>query len=183
MLLRDYDWQISYGPRDDRLKAFYIPALERCVQYDRSAGFFSSSALAVAAQGVAALVANGGTMRLLVGAQLSEEDVAAITQGSTLEGKVTDRLLSALHNPTDDVMRHRLEVLAWLVADGRLDIRVVLPRDPQTGLPLANVQDYYHPKEGVFTDTDGEQVAFSGSVNESMTAWQRNYEQFSVYFS
>jgi len=183
MLLRDYDWQISYGPRDDRLKAFYIPALERCVQYDRSAGFFSSSALAVAAQGVAALVANGGTMRLLVGAQLSEEDVAAITQGSALEGKVTDRLLSALHNPTDDVMRHRLEVLAWLVADGRLDIRVVLPRDPQTGLPLANVQDYYHPKEGVFTDTDGEQVAFSGSVNESMTAWQRNYEQFSVYFS
>lgn len=181
--LRDYDWQISYGPRDDRLNRFYIPALERCVHYDRSAGFFSSSALAVAATGVASLITNGGTMRLLVGAQLSEADVEAITRGSTLEGKVTDRLLEALHLPTDDIMRRRLEVLAWLIADGRLEIRVVLPRDPQTGLPLSNVQDYYHPKEGLFTDADGDQVAFSGSVNESMTAWQRNYEQFSVYFS
>ena len=55
----------------------------------------------------------GGTMRLLVGAQLSEADVEAITRGSTLEGKVADPLLEALHRPTDDVMRGRLEVLAW----------------------------------------------------------------------
>ena len=50
--LRDHEFQISYGPSDDRLHRFYIPALERSVSYDRSAGFFSSSALAVAAAGL-----------------------------------------------------------------------------------------------------------------------------------
>ncbi len=182
--LRDIEWQISYGPADDRLNRFYIPALRCSVRYDRSAGFFSSSALAVAAAGVAGLIANRGTMRLLVGAQLDPDDVQAIERGASLEGIVSEKLLAALEQPVEEVMRRRLEVLAWMVAQGTLQIRVVLPRDARgRPLPAEQAQDYYHPKEGVFTDAEGHQMAFSGSVNESMTGWQRNYEQFSVYFS
>ncbi len=182
--LREVEWQISYGPSDDRLNSFYIPALQRSVQYDRSTGFFSSSSLAVAATGVAGLIANGGTMRLLAGAQLSREDVDAITRGASLEGIVTDKLLAVLDQPVEDLLRRRLEVLAWMIAHGTLQIKVVLPRDAN-GLPIPAelAQDYYHPKEGLFTDANGDQLAFSGSINESMTGWQRNYEQFSVYFS
>lgn len=182
--LRDVEWQISYGPSDDRLNSFYIPALQRAVRYDRSTGFFSSSALAVAAAGVAGLIANGGTMRLLVGAQLSREDVDAIARGASLEGIVAEKLVVALDQPVEDLLRRRLEILAWMVAQGTLQIRVVLPREAN-GLPIPadRAQDYYHPKEGIFTDAEGNQVAFSGSINESMTGWQRNYEQFSVYFS
>lgn len=182
--LRDCEWQISYGPSDDRLNRFYIPALARSVHYDRSAGFFSSSALAVAAAGVAGLIANGGTMRLLVGAQLDPDDVQAIERGASLEGVLSEKLLAALEQPVEEVLRRRLEVLAWMVAQGTLQIRVVLPRDASgRPLPADQAQDYYHPKEGVFTDAAGNQIAFSGSVNESMTGWQHNYEQFSVYFS
>ncbi|NPV68434.1 MAG: DEAD/DEAH box helicase family protein [Anaerolineae bacterium] len=182
--LREVEWQISYGPSDDRLNRFYIPALQRSVQYDRSTGFFSSSALAVAAAGVAGLIANGGRMRLLVGAQLSREDVEAVTRGAALEGIVAEKLIAALEEPVEDLLRRRLEILAWMIARGTLQIKVVLPRDAH-GLPVPadQAQDYYHPKEGVFTDAAGNQVAFSGSINESMTGWQRNYEQFSVYFS
>ncbi|MHA1574051.1 MAG: SNF2-related protein, partial [Alphaproteobacteria bacterium] len=182
--MRDIEWQISYGPSDDRLSDFYIPALQRSVRYDRSAGFFSSSALAVAAAGVAGLIANGGTMRLLVGAQLSPADVDAITRGASLEGIVAEKLIAALDQPVEDLLRRRLEILAWMIAHGTLQIKVVLPRDAN-GLPIPaeQAQDYYHPKEGLFTDAEGNQVAFSGSINESMTGWQRNYEQFSVYFS
>ena len=61
--LRSHDFQIAYGPNDDRLHDFYIPALELSVRYDRTAGFFSSSALAIAAAGVARLIANEGRMR------------------------------------------------------------------------------------------------------------------------
>jgi hypothetical protein len=49
MNLRDHPFRIYYGPADDPLANFYIPALSASVRYDRSAGFFSSSALAVAA--------------------------------------------------------------------------------------------------------------------------------------
>jgi len=182
--LQDHAWQISYGPADDRLNGFYIPALQRSVRYDRSTGFFSSSALAVAAAGVAGLIANGGTMRLLTGAQLSQEDVKAIARGATLEALVAEKLIAALAQPVEDLLRRRLEILAWMVAQGTLQIRVVLPRGAN-GLPIPadQAQDYYHPKEGLFTDAAGNQVAFSGSINESLTGWQRNYEQFSVYFS
>lgn len=184
--LRDCAFQISYGPGDDRLNGFYLPALARSVRYDRSAGFFSSTALAVAAAGVARLIQNGGHMRLLVGAELDEDDVAAIARGHSAAERVTARLLARLRDAdfADTLVRRRLEALAWMVAAGTLEIRVVLPTDADgRPLPAAQARDYYHPKEGVFTDAAGDQVAFSGSVNESETAWAHNYEQFMVYRS
>jgi len=180
--LKSYDFQISYGPADDRLNGFYIPALSCSVRYDRSAGFFSSSALAVAAAGVAHLLKNGGTMRLLVGAELNEADVAAVQEGYDLTEMVTDRMLPLLDYPAE-ISRRRLEVLAWLVAEGRLDIRVVLPCENGKPLPASQSRDYYHPKEGIFTDGNGDRIAFSGSVNESAQGWEKNYEQFAVYKS
>jgi hypothetical protein len=38
-------------------------------------------------------------------------------------------------------------------------------------------------KFGIFTDTKGDRLAFSGSINESETAWTKNYESFLVVFS
>ena len=64
-----------------------LPAVRigKSVRYDRAAGYFSSTMLAVAAAGVTKLILNGGQMRLLCGADLAEHDVAAINEGhSTL---------------------------------------------------------------------------------------------------
>ncbi|NCC31349.1 MAG: DEAD/DEAH box helicase, partial [Chloroflexia bacterium] len=182
--LRNHPFQISYGPSDDRLHDFYIPALERSVHYDRSAGFFSSQALSVAATGVVQLIKAGGHMRLLVGAQLDEQDVKAISQGHDLATCVSQRMLDVFDDPEDALLRERLAVLAWMIADGTLEIRVVLPKGVN-GLPLPASQsrDYYHAKEGIFTDAAGDQIAFSGSVNESETGWRNNYEQFMVFQS
>ncbi len=182
--LRDYPFRIYYSPADNPLTDFYIPALSASVQYDRSAGYFSSTALAVAAKGVARLVRNGGRMRLLVGAELDRQDVEAIEQGVELQTRLSERLMERFSDPEDALLRKRLEVLAWMVAEGTLEIRVVLPRD-ERGLPIPadQTRDYYHPKSGIFTDANGDRVAFSGSVNETAKAWQRNYEEFSVYLS
>jgi superfamily II DNA or RNA helicase len=182
--LRDQPFRIFYSPADDPLNNFYIPALSSSVRYDRSAGYFSSSALAVAASGVARLIQNSGRMRLLVGADLSEQDVEAIQQGYDLKTRVTERLLNRFSDPQDALLRLRLEVLAWMVAEGTLEIKVVLPRD-EHGLPIpaSQSEDYYHSKTGILTDEQGDQVGFIGSVNESETGWRRNYENFSVYFS
>src|SRR6516225_8534106 len=126
--LRDLPLKIAYGPGDYRLREFFIPALAASVLYDRAAGFFSSTMLAVAAAGVTRLIANGGTMRLLCGAQLSEEDVEAIREGHvTLEQQVESRLITRLVLPESDYVNNRLKALAWLVGTGQLEIKVVVP--------------------------------------------------------
>jgi len=40
MKLSDHAFLIAYGPGDDRVNDFYVPALSASVHYDRSAGFF-----------------------------------------------------------------------------------------------------------------------------------------------
>ncbi len=187
MTLRSRSFQLSYGPTEDRLHDFYIPALSASVRYDRMTGYFSSHALAIAAAGIAHLIANGGEMRLLVGAQLSLQDVAAIREGHDLRDVVAVQLESALPDPaslTDQLLRDRLAALAWMVSTGALTIRVVLPKGPD-GLPrpAPESRDYFHPKEGIFTDAQGDQVVFSGSINESENAWEYHYEQFMVFTS
>ncbi len=182
--LREQPFQIYYSKKDNPLENFYIPALSASIQYDRSAGYFSSSALAAAAAGVARLIQNQGRMRLLVGAELSEGDVEAIRQGYDLKEKINQRLLERFPNPQDALLKARLEVLAWMVAEGTLEIKVVLPKDTD-GLPIPaqQAQDYYHPKSGIFTDAQGDQVAFTGSINESEKGWKSNDEHFAVYLS
>ncbi len=182
---RELDLQIAYTTGDDPLHNFYIPVLSRSIRYDRAAGFFSSGALVVAAQGLAHLIRAGGMMRLLVGAQLSEDDVEAIRRGEArLEEVTTERLVELLTEPEDQLARRRLEALAWMVAAGTLQIRVVLPRGPD-GHPLAakDAEAYFHVKWGIFTDRLGDRVAFSGSINETAAAWRRHYEDIMVFRS
>jgi superfamily II DNA or RNA helicase len=184
MSLKDLNLKISYGPRDNRLMEFFIPALGESVRYDRAAGYFSSSMLAVAATGVARLITNGGKMRLLCGADLSEEDVEAIRKGEELGARLAHVMKKRLFWPADKIVADRLSAMAWMVATGQLEIKVVLPTDAGgKPLPASKTDCYYHPKEGLFTDAKGNQVGFSGSVNESATALENNYESFMVFNS
>ncbi|MCZ7568053.1 MAG: helicase-related protein [Ardenticatenaceae bacterium] len=182
--LRDYPFKYTYGPGDDRVNEFYIPALSASVQYDRSTGFFSSTALAVAATGVARLIANGGRMRLLVGAQLAEDDVEAIRRGYDLRARVEAATMRGFAEPESQFVADRLAALAWMIAEGHLDIQVVLPVDGH-GIPRPAMEalGYYHPKTGIFTDETGDRLAFTGSSNESFSGWVQNYEEFWVFRS
>lgn len=110
MTLRDHPFHLSYGPSDDRLHEFYIPALRASTSHDRMTDFFTSSALTAAAAGVEHLINNGGQMRLLVGAQLRREDVEAVREGHDLQEVVAARLGVALPGPealADQIVRDR----------------------------------------------------------------------------
>ena len=70
----------------------------------------------------------------------------------------------------------RLNLLANLIADGILDIRIAFTED-HNGIGM------YHEKMGLIEDLDGNIVAFSGSMNESATAMSINYETIDVFRS
>ncbi len=189
--LRGYPWETSYYtsdlPRNGKpvniLHDFYLPALERAVRYDRVAGYFRSTSLAAASQGYTAFLRNGGHMRLIVGADLQIQDVAAILAGDSI--RLSDRLMGELKAPElwpEDVQRG-VSLLARMVSGGQLELRVGLRRDPNTGkaLSMNSIEDgYVHEKWFVMTDAEGYRILGSGSLNESRTALTLNAENLEI---
>lgn len=180
-------WKGTWSAEDDRVTGFYVPLLERAKSYDRMAGYFTSSALSLAAAGLSSFIENGGVMRLIVGAQLDPDDIDAIDRGEPLSEAVARVLLrsDAMGETTQVIAEHRRNVLGWLVREGRLEIRVGVPIDPATGRALrpAEATKYFHSKYGVFTDCadPADRVAFIGSDNETWQGWVGNHETFSAF--
>lgn len=181
--LRNLAFKPGYDSSDQVLETFYVPALSRACSYDRSVGYFRSSALSVAARGMSRFINGGGTVRLLCGAEISIADRDALLGRATLDGAFAERLADRLLAESE-VDRRRLEVLAWLARVGRLEVRIAIAVDDR-GTPLVggDLEPYFHEKIGVLRDFYGDGISFQGSVNESATAWTINFESFSVYAS
>jgi hypothetical protein len=184
MSFRDLDIRGSYATSDDRLTRFFVPVLSESVAYDRVTGYFRSSSLRSVARGLSRMLANGGRMRLIAGVDMSDDDVRAIEEGEPLEETLVRALLADPLEAVTIIDEHRLETLAWLVRDGRLEIKIGVPTD-HLGRPLHRAQTtaYFHAKYGVFTDAEGNQIAIEGSNNESVSGHELNYENFSTSVS
>src|SRR5437763_1674440 len=144
-------WKTSYRQEDgDLITLFYVPALSCAVAYDRLTGYFSADALALAGRGIGRLIANGGRMRLIVGCTLGEDEVEAIEQGYDLRAIVESSLVKVSLEPPDMAAKGGLSALAWLVAQGKLDVKVAVPIGPE-GRPVPG-HSLYHEKVGIITD-------------------------------
>lgn len=181
-LLRDHAWRLKYTPDNaDLVRELYLPALSCAVHYNRLTGFFAASALALAARGVERLVANGGRMRMIVGCTLEEAEVQAIEKGESLKAVVEARFTAMPLVPPDAGAAEALELLAWMVAQGILEIRVAVPCD-RARRPIP-AQGIFHEKAGIIEDKTGERIAFNGSLNETASGWTRNWESLNVFTS
>lgn len=168
----EYRTSIALTSRD-----FYAPILKVATKYDRAVGFFSSSSLVHIAEGLLPFVNNGGKIRLVASPILSKEDVDAIKLGyEKREDIISQAIKRELYEPQNFRESERLNLLANLIADGRLDIKLAL---------VENNKNYgiYHEKMGVFYDSCGNMIAFSGSNNETYTGMDINYESFDVFCS
>lgn len=180
--LTAHTWRLKYTPDDgDLVERFYVPALECAVRYDRSTGYFGAAALALAMRGIEGLVRNDGHMRLIVGCTLDDAEIAAIERGEALLGVVQRTLSTRALDPPDDAARDALELLAWMIAHDHLDVKVAIPCDAARR-PM-NADGIFHEKSGIIQDTAGHRLAFTGSINETVAGWRRNWESFSVFES
>ena len=157
------------------LEEFYLPALSVADRYDRAVGYFSASTISYAAQALSTFVKHSGQIRLVLGAFSDAADVAAVKEGHRLR-EIADRLgaemLAHIEDASDELFQNRFETLAWLVAHGRLDIKIALRE-----------RGMYHDKVGVIGDAARDTVVFSGSANESTHALLPafNYESINVF--
>jgi DNA phosphorothioation system restriction enzyme len=176
-MLTDLDLKLRYrSSEDDLLEDFFLPCFREATSYSRAVGYFSSYALATAADGLPAFIEHEGTMRLVASPDLSDEDVEAIELGYRARDEVVEAaLLRVLKEEQPDPIRERLGFLAWLVAHKRLDIKIAVVETPRAGI--------YHEKIGIFADSDGALVAFQGSGNESRGGLVANFESLLVFRS
>lgn len=178
MSLQDVIIKQSYRTSiDDIPKDFYIPLLCQAVSYDRAVGFFSSTILSKIYVGISALVNNGGKIRIVASPKLSEEDVNAIQLGYKMRDDVMrEAVLRELTEPKSMFEEKRLNQLANLIANNLLDVKIAFTeKNGSFGM--------YHEKMGIISDYEGNIVAFSGSMNESLTAVSLNYESIDVFCS
>lgn len=189
--LSDIDYLENYDSDDiiddDQyfiLNNFYIPSLSVSSQYDRLAGFFSSSSLTVAARGIAGLIKNNGHMRLITCQRLSKEDVESITKGESQDEIIKKKLLDEIIKD-GKLVNESIEALGWMIANGFLEIRIVLMFDKDQLMDYVQIDEssIFHHKIGIFRDNYSNTVVFSGSINESAKAWTSNGENIDVYWS
>lgn len=163
---------------DNVVQEFYIPLLEQAKVYKRAVGFFSSSSLVEITKGIATMASNGGKIQIVASPYLSDEDIEAIQKGYAERNSIIERaiLRQITGEQVDYYSMQRLNLLACLIADGILDIRIAYT-EGKNGIGM------YHEKMGLIEDGEGNIVAFSGSMNESATAMSINYETIDVFRS
>jgi len=185
MNLQDIRLKPAYdSDEDDILNDFYIPALSNSLSYWRLAGFFSSSALAVAARGILGLIKNGGTMKLVVGAKLRKADVEAIEKGmKNREQAIAEMMIRDLDSIEAEFVKDHVKALAWMVANNKLEIKVAVPLNTYAKTAEDINEGIYHQKVGILSggNNTSNSISFSGSVNESETGWLRSIEEFKVF--
>ena len=177
MSLKDHNIKSEYRSLiDNVVQDFYLPLLHEAKSYKRAVGFFSSSSLVEISKGIGDMAKNGGKIEIIASPYLSDEDIAAIKTGYENRKKVIeDALLRQLSDEhTDYYSMERLNLLANLIADEVMDIRIAYT-DSNKRLGM------YHEKMGIIEDHDGNHMAFSGSMNESLTAMAINYETIDVF--
>lgn len=187
--LRDLEWTTTYSTdKEDLVSAFYRPCLENSISYWRAVGYFSSRVLALISPAIEQFYARGGHMRLIASPALSEKDRTTIQgaygkRASASQLQDDETVVACLRRyldpdrVDDDEERLRLRLLAGMIRDGLLDIRIAVRVHPDGEI------DLYHEKIGVFTDERSDYVTFNGSPNESWNGWVRNAESFSLHRS
>ena len=178
MSFRDIELKPEYRSRlDNIIRDFYNPVLKEAVTYKRAVGFFSSSALLSLTAGIFGLIENGGSIQMIASPRLSPEDIDAINDGlRRRDDVIKEALLRELKEPKGRFEEARLNLLSNLIAAGRLEIKIAFMEDD-------NTIGMFHEKLGLMFDSEGNVIAFSGSMNESANAFTTNYEAIDVFCS
>lgn len=175
-LLKNLNLKYEYdSDKDNLIEDFYVPVLSNSTEYYRMSGFFSSSSLAISANGIAEFIRNNGKMKLLCSANLSKEDFEIIEEiNENPEDFIEKSFIRDFNNLEDEFIRNHVEALGWMLANDLLEIKIAIPKD---------INGMFHSKVGILKDEDDNFISFSGSDNETASGWLYNIEEFKVFKS
>ena len=179
--LKDIKLETSYSTEEmDLLKDFYIPALSVAKNYYRITGYFSASSIAAAAKGISELIENEGKIKLVTGFFTNEKDVLIAEELIENPQKIItemEKIIDQFDNLEDALTKEYVKAFAWLLAKGLMEIKIAVPKKKY----LEGYESIFHQKIGLIEDSNGNSISFSGSINETFSAWSLNIENFKVF--
>lgn len=170
---------------DDIIEDYYVPVLGAAIQYDRITGFFSSTSLAVAARGLADFIVNGGRMRLITSPRLHGEDIEVVKRIAVNDSSLTPSDFGLdLDNLENEFEKNHVKALGWMLASGLLEMKLAIVFNDDGSIcdnEAISEKGLFHQKVGILKDAEGNKMSFSGSINETASAWVNNDEEFKVF--
>ena len=154
------------------------PILSLSTNYDRLTGYFTVESLASVAAGLEAIYRKSGKMRLVIGIHDVPGDLlAARALGSllpeTLVDQVKEKFFVEVGQLSDMTSKSAIAGIAWMLRLGLLEVRVASPKSQQ---------GIYHQKRMIFKDSNGNVIAGTGSLNETIGGLY-NVEEMQFSFS
>lgn len=149
-----------YSSRRERLdRAFLSEKLAGARAYRRIAGYFRSSIFELVGEEIGQIP----KVQVVCNSELDVADVAVAKHAR--ETALKERWNDVAPEVEALLHRERYRRLHELLTSGRVEIRVV-PKD----------RIFIHGKAGVIEQADGSKTSFLGSINETRSAFARNYE-------
>jgi superfamily II DNA or RNA helicase len=178
-MLKEVDWSEDRTYRswsENEPMQFYLDGLSNSKKLDLLLGYFSSAAINILSLGFATFLYSGGRLRMVINSVLSENDRDAIKNGAM--GQMPNNIIDltdikGLKDKLDGYGKHFFECLAWLIANERIQIKIIRPKS-QRGIA--------HYKSGIFAD-ETDSVAFKASCNFTAFGLLENLEELDAFLS
>lgn len=187
MNLTDVDIRPQYDSiSDDVYGDFFNPVFRLSRRCSRSGGKFTSRNFAACAEGMQDFIQNDGKMKLAMLPEFSEEDISAIRRGVTDEATVlSEGWIRDMSEITEKFIEDHVRALSWMLANGNLEIRIVIPRDEGGQIvhhAALQESQVFKKKTGLFRDSGGNVISFSGNI-EYDDKMMGEYYHFRAYRS
>ncbi|MCO8122598.1 SNF2-related protein [Stieleria sp. TO1_6] len=167
-----------FSSRRKRLyDSFLSQRLKNAASYDRIAGYFQSSLLALAADEFKTIP----HVRIVCNTDVNPADVHAVRQSlGPRREELEQSLLRMVWNEGE--FPHLVDVYGEQAKERLRILQELVTLDPDSGrsFEIRIVPDcefgFVHGKAGVIRYQDGTATSFMGSANDSQRAWSQNYE-------
>lgn len=185
MNFRKLDLEEEYNSiSHDVYHEFFNKVLSLSKRYSRVGGEFTSRNFAACADGLQNFIQNDGKMQLVLTSSFDKDDVEAINKGTkNVEEVLSENWIKDFSEIKDKFVQDHAKALAWMLANGYLEIRIVLITD-ENGKILDSQQldkiTLFKRKTGIFWDSEYNAITFSGNIDFNDNLFG-DYYYFRVY--
>ena len=153
----------------DIISDFLIPCLNNCIEYDRAVEFVTLRGLPTLSLGFHNSTPNA-RMRLISGHQFGIKDLNMMQKLFSKNG-------NGWKNFNPELIRDaKLERIRRLVSDGNLMLKIGIPSSE-------DIDGTFSEKVGIFRDSNGDSVVFSGTSSVMFARKSTNFETIDVFTS